>query len=92
MNKKRKNRRAGELGKLLLRLRERRGLTQQQVADGAGISQGHVSQLESGGRVVPNLRTAEGLAKTLEVSLLDLIADGHKQPEPVRTDTTETTE
>ena len=52
--------------------REYRGLTQQQVADEAGISKPYLSQLESGHRK----GTAEvlaGVAKALNISLDDLV-------------------
>jgi DNA-binding XRE family transcriptional regulator len=52
--------------------REYRGLTQQQVAEAAGISKPYLSQLESGQRK----GTAEvlaGVAKALNVSLDDLV-------------------
>lgn len=52
--------------------REYRGMTQQQVADKAGISKPYLSQLESGQRK----GTAEvlaGIARALNVSLDDLV-------------------
>lgn len=51
--------------------RERRGLTQKQLASTVGCSQKHLSRLESG-HVRPYLDTVQRLAETLGVSLARL--------------------
>lgn len=53
--------------------REYRGLTQQQVADEAGISKPYLSQLESGQRK-GTTEVLAGVAKALNVLLDDLVA------------------
>jgi DNA-binding XRE family transcriptional regulator len=52
--------------------REYRGLTQQQVADQAGISKSYLSQLESGQRN-GTTEVLAAIAKALNVSLDDLV-------------------
>ena len=56
--------------------REHRGLSQQQLAETAGISKPYLSQLEAGKREASQ-RVIRRLAKTLRVDLDDLI-----RPEP----------
>jgi DNA-binding XRE family transcriptional regulator len=52
--------------------RARRGLTQQQVADRAGISKPYLSQLESGKRR-GGVEVLQKIAQVLEVSLEDVV-------------------
>ena len=52
--------------------REYRGLTQQQVAEAAGISKPYLSQLESGQRK-GTAEVLQAIAKVLNVSLDDLV-------------------
>jgi DNA-binding XRE family transcriptional regulator len=52
--------------------REHRGLTQQQLAQGAGISVPYLSQIESGKRT-GSANVLAALAKALELSLDDLV-------------------
>ena len=52
--------------------REHRGLTQQQVAEAAGISKPYLSQLESGQRK-GTTEVLQAIAKVLNVSLDDLV-------------------
>jgi transcriptional regulator with XRE-family HTH domain len=53
-------------------LRERRGLTQEQLALKAGISRGYLARLETA-RHDPTLSTLEKLAKALGVKVSKLI-------------------
>ena len=62
-----------QLGRTLKRLRRRRGLTQVQVATRAQISQGYLSDLESGKMAVVSLPAATRLAKALGVELGELV-------------------
>lgn len=54
-------------------LRYERGLTQQQVADGAGISRGTVIRLERSRRPKPTAGVAKALAEFYEITLGDLL-------------------
>jgi transcriptional regulator with XRE-family HTH domain len=54
-------------------LRKQRDLTQEQLARRAGITQGHLSQLEAGGRLNPGAATLKRLARALDVSLAELL-------------------
>ncbi len=56
-------------------LRQKRNLTQQALADRAGISVAYVSLLERGERTPP-LETIETLASALRVRPLDLVSRG----------------
>ena len=61
------------LARTLKRLRRHRGLTQVQVATRARISQGFLSDLESGTKTVVSLPVATRLAKALGVELGELV-------------------
>lgn len=56
------------------RLRYERGLTQQQVADGAGISRATVISLERARRPKPTARTANALADFYEITVSELLS------------------
>ena len=49
-------------------LREQRGMTQEQLAERAGISRGYLARLETA-RQDPRLSTLERLAKALRVNI-----------------------
>lgn len=53
-------------------LREKRKLSQAELAELSGVSRPTISRLESGEDVVINSRTLEKLAKALEVSIKTL--------------------
>jgi len=53
--------------------REKRGLTQQQAADAAGMLQHVWSRLESGGRPNPQIDTLRRVASVLRCKVEDLI-------------------
>ena len=56
----------------LKRLRERRGLTQQQLADRIGAHRVTIAKLETGA-LRPGVDVLEGLAKALKVKVTDLL-------------------
>ena len=58
----------------LKEIRKERGLTTQQLAVLAGMSQSYVSDIENGRKTL-NARRMEALAKALGVSPLDLLSD-----------------
>jgi predicted transcriptional regulator len=58
----------------LKRHRERLKLTQQQVADAAGMPQSAYARMESGARTDPRLSTAQAVAKALRCPLAKLLA------------------
>lgn len=62
------------IGATIKRLRLERGLTQEQLADAARISQPTLSQYEND-VTTPNLRNAKRLASALGVSLESLILE-----------------
>lgn len=63
---------AGELfGKRMREIRMKRGLSQQEVAERAGIAQTHVSDIELGFKL-PNLLTVIRLAIALECKFVEL--------------------
>jgi transcriptional regulator with XRE-family HTH domain len=61
------------LGEQIKRLRARRALSQQALADAAGLSRIYVAKLEGGERL-PSLPTLERIAKALGVRVrIDLV-------------------
>ena len=62
------------LGRRIRLLREKRGWTQQQLADMTGIGRVQVSELENGKREA-GLRMLEKLAASFEVKVSDLLAE-----------------
>jgi XRE family aerobic/anaerobic benzoate catabolism transcriptional regulator len=61
------------LGAVVRRLRKARDLTQEQLARKAGITQGHLSHLEAGGRRNPGAATLKRLARALDVPVAELL-------------------
>ncbi len=57
---------------LLVEARKRAGMTQQQLADGAGISKPYLSQIETGKRK-GTTEILSAIAKALDVSLDDVV-------------------
>jgi DNA-binding XRE family transcriptional regulator/PHD/YefM family antitoxin component YafN of YafNO toxin-antitoxin module len=55
-------------------LRKWRGLTQGQLAEAAGISQGYLSEIETG-KKVGDVRTLRAIAAALNISLNDVTPD-----------------
>jgi len=62
----------GNLGRNLRRIRERRELTQEEVAHRSGVHSTEVSRIETGKRD-PQISTLERLADALEVSPGELL-------------------
>ena len=61
------------VGERIRVLREARGLSGNALAKLAGISQGHLRDLETGRRKSPTLDTAQALARALGVTVDDLL-------------------
>ena len=61
-----------DVGQRIARLREQRGITQEALADKAGIHRVSLANIERGAKQ-PTLDSLERLAKALRVSLLDLL-------------------
>lgn len=57
----------------LKRLRAARGLTQEQLANAAGLNRVSLARLETGEMTNPSLDTLERLATALGVSVLDML-------------------
>ncbi len=70
------------VGKNFARLREERGLTQEQVEERSGFSQWYISSLERGRRN-PTIITLYELANVLGVRVTDLIDETAVQDPPV---------
>lgn len=56
----------------LQRLRDKRGMTQQALADKAGLSREYIVRIEAG-RQDPTVGTLEKIAKALKVKLVELV-------------------
>lgn len=63
-------------------LRMKRHISQQELAQGAGISLGQVSRIESGNIKRPQWRTLRKLAQALDVEVDDLIDDTNANGNP----------
>ena len=57
----------------LKRLRERKGISQAQLAEAAGLNRVYLAKLESGMMDNPSLDTLDRIAIALGVSVLDLL-------------------
>lgn len=55
------------------RLREAEGITQEQLAKRAKVSQGYLSRLEAGDRKAPSIKIAQKLAQALGVPVGELL-------------------
>lgn len=77
---------AESIGARIRRQRQRLGLTQQQLAEAAGVNQGYISEIERG-RVSPRRRTVDALAIALNLPQGVLIGGGtdHDAPQPLET-------
>jgi transcriptional regulator with XRE-family HTH domain len=62
-----------ELNQVLRELRERKGLTQEELAFKAKVTPGYVAQLELGMRTNPSLDVVRRLARALKVPLRELL-------------------
>lgn len=62
----------------LREIRERRGLTQMELADLAGVSQSIISDIENE-YVSPTIRVLQKLAGALGVSVSELLGEDHKE-------------
>ncbi len=63
-----------KVGRLLKRLREQKGIDQYELADRIGVSQGTISNIESGKRKV-QANVALALAKFFEVEFSKFVSD-----------------
>jgi transcriptional regulator with XRE-family HTH domain len=59
------------LGKAIRQLREERGMTQETLAQEAGVTVGHMSMIERG-HSNPTWGTVKGIAKALGAAMADL--------------------
>ena len=62
------------LGRRLAAIREKRGLSQTQLADMAEVGRAHLSQIENGA-VAARIDTLYALSKALEISLAEMFKD-----------------
>lgn len=63
---------SGRLQQQLPKLRRRRGLSQERVAEGIGISLRYYQRLETEARINPSLATLEALRQFLEIEPYEL--------------------
>ena len=61
------------LGKMLKAYREKKGMTQVQLAKRAKVTQAYVAMLEGGVKKNPSLATLKRIAKALKVDVGDLL-------------------
>lgn len=57
----------------LKKLRQQKGLTQEEVAKRVGVTKPYIAMLESGARKNPSLDVLKRLAKALKVEISDLL-------------------
>ncbi len=63
-----------KLGKMLKAYREKKGMTQVQLAKRAKVTQAYVAMLEAGVKKNPSLATLRRIAKALKVDVGELLA------------------
>lgn len=63
-----------KVGTMLKEMRERKGLTQVELANKAGIDQGYLAKLETGVKVNPSLAILQRIAKALRVPITELLS------------------
>ncbi len=61
------------MGTMLRTLRERKGLTQIELAKKAKVTQSYLAKMETGEKTNPSVAVAKRLAKALRVSISDLL-------------------
>jgi len=72
------------LGEKIRELRKRKNLTQQQLAEMAGIDDTYLSKIENDRlEYTPSIQTILDLAKALEVDELELLTLAQKVPSPL---------
>src|ERR671917_677553 len=71
------------IGSQLRRLRRLRGLTQEELADGANVSRDLVAKLEQGRRQSARLASLASLARALDVELSALVTSTEPVPATV---------
>jgi transcriptional regulator with XRE-family HTH domain len=67
------------LGVVMTRLRDRRGLTQRDLAKRVGVSGAYVAMLEMGVRRNPSLAVLQRLAKALRVPVSVLLGESSEE-------------
>src|SRR5215831_6887031 len=67
------------IGERIRAWREKRGLTQGDIEQRAGLLRCYLSRVENG-HTVPSIETLEKIARALEVPLYQLFYDGDKPP------------
>ncbi len=58
---------------MLRKLREAKGMTQEQLAERVGVTREYITMLESGARANPTIDTLKKLAKVLKVKVGELV-------------------
>lgn len=72
------------LGKRIAELRNKRGLTQEQLAEMTGYSSNHIAKLESA-RTNPSFDLLVAIAKALQVEIKELFSfEEQKEPEYIK--------
>ncbi|WP_315795282.1 transcriptional regulator [Paenibacillus sp. BIC5C1] len=71
-----------EFGSYLRELRKGKGLTTSKLAEGSGISQSYISQIETGNRGIPTDDILMKLADGLGVDYMDLLSKAGKDRSP----------
>jgi transcriptional regulator with XRE-family HTH domain len=61
------------IGRVLKRLREKKGLSQAALAKQSGVAQGYISQMEAGEKKNPGIETLKKIAKALGVPVTELL-------------------
>ncbi len=62
-----------KLATVIREVRERKGLTQEQLAERAKVARGYLAQLEAGHKQNPSVPTLRRLAKALGVPVTELL-------------------
>jgi transcriptional regulator with XRE-family HTH domain len=73
-----------DVGNRLKQFRELRGLSQGKIEELTGLLRSYISRVENG-HTVPSVETLEKFARALEVPLYQLLYEGEKPPQSLKT-------
>jgi XRE family transcriptional regulator of biofilm formation len=62
-----------ELSRMIQKVRQSKSMTQRDLADKAGVTQGYIAQIEMGAKKNPSLAVLQRIAKALRVPVTEFL-------------------